>query len=52
MILNMIWHVLQKVTKCYLVRVHRLDYIYLPIYFKKDKVKFSLNITVFDRFSC
>ena len=32
MILNMIWHVLQKVVECYFVPLHRLSYIYRPIY--------------------
>ena len=34
MIVNMIWHVLQKVVKCYLVPLPRLSCIYWPIYFK------------------
>ena len=34
MILNMIWHVLQKSVKCYLVPLPRLSYIHWPINFK------------------
>ena len=33
MIVNMIWHVLQKVVKCYFVSLPRLSYIYWPIHF-------------------
>ena len=32
----MIWHVLQKVFKCYFVPLPRLSYIYGPIYFKQE----------------
>ena len=33
-ILNMIWHVLQKVVKCYFVQLPRLSYIYWLIHFE------------------
>ena len=33
MILNMIWHVLQKVVKCYFLPLPWLSYIYWAIYF-------------------
>ena len=33
MIVNMIWHVLQKVVKCYFVSLPQLSNIYWPIHF-------------------
>ena len=34
----MIWHVLQKVVKCYFVPLPRLSYIYWPVYFNIVKI--------------
>ena len=47
MIVNMIWHVLQNVFKCYFVPLPRLIYIYWPIHFNVFFMKPSVNLILY-----